>query len=103
MIEKEKLQRLSKYLSIVHHSKNRIRLRVSLAITKEANDISLNVIDELPKKIDGINDIKINKLIGSITINYDSSVFASKLWDELVSGEFSDELLSKFDTILKDD
>lgn len=102
MVEKQDLQRLTKYLSIVHHSKNRIRLRASLAIKKEASDIDLNLINDLPSKIEGIKEVKINKLIGSITISYDSTIFPPNLWEELVSGDFSNELVDKFSKILKE-
>ncbi len=102
MIEKNDIITLSKYLSIISHGKNRIRLRVSLDIKNETKELDISFIEELPDKIDGINKIKINKLIGSITINYDNAIFKPALWDELVSGDISEELWQKFRKILKE-
>lgn len=100
MITKEDLVSLAKYLSIIHHSKNRIRLRVSPSIKSEAYDISM--IDSLATQVDGIKDIKINKIIGSITINYDSNIFGANVWEELVSGNISEELMQKIQNLIKD-
>lgn len=102
MVTKEDLISLAKYLSIIHHSKNRIRLRVNPSIKKEESNLDTNMIDLLPKQIDGIKDIKINKLIGSITINYDANIFNPNVWEELVAGNISEELMQKLQNLIKD-
>ncbi len=102
MIEKDDLVRLAQYLSIVHHTKGRIRLRVSPSIKKEAQNFDSNTIENFPKEINGIKNVKINKLIGSITINYDENVFPFQTWEKLVRADIDDEILQTIDKLIKD-
>lgn len=102
MIKKEDLVKLASYVSIIHHTKGRIRLRVSPSIKKEAQNFDADMIKNFPKEIDGIKNVKINKLIGSITINYDEEVFAFSTWEDLVSGNINDELMQSIEKLIKD-
>ncbi|EFU70199.1 conserved hypothetical protein [Aliarcobacter butzleri JV22] len=49
-------------------------------------------IEDLPNKIDGIENIKINKIIASVTIHYNPDIFQPKLWEDLVKNENIEEL-----------
>ncbi len=102
MATKDDLVSLAKYLSIVHHTVGRIRLRVSPSIFSEVKKFDENDLKDLPLKIKGIKDIKLNKLIGSLTISYDADVFKPQIWDELLAGNISDEILENLSKMIKE-
>ena len=88
----KKIEKLASYCSKIHHIKGRIRVRVSPKIKEQQGNVSLQDIEELPQKIEGIKKIKINKIVGSVTIEYDPEIFEERLWDDLISGRNSDEV-----------
>ncbi len=92
MISSEDIIKIVGYFSIIAHSPGRLRVRVNPKITQNAGNISLSDIEDLPKKIDGIINIKINKIIASVTITYDPNIFKPKLWEDLVKNENLEEL-----------
>jgi len=98
MVTVEKIIRISSYLSKVHHIKGRIRVRVNPKIKDESNDITIDDINSLPQKIKGIKNIKINKIVGSITVTYDNDIFPYELWEDLIAGKN----LKKISDILND-
>jgi len=100
LIDPQKLIELSSYFSIIHHINGRIRLRVSPKI-KELNseNISLNDIESLSEKINGIKNIKINKIVGSITIEYNNAIFPDSLWVDLVEQRNLDEIAVLLNTL----
>ena len=59
-------------------------------------------IEALPRRINGIQSIKINKVIGSLTIEYDHAVFPSHLWENLVAGKELDEIIAIIDQLAKE-
>lgn len=93
MITAEKLVEMTTYFTIIHHIKGRIRVRVSPKIKEQSKNITIDDIETLPQRIDGINKIKINKIVGSITIEYDNNIFKKELWDDLINGDKSDEIV----------
>lgn len=102
MIKSEDIIKIASYFKIVAHTPGRIRVRVNPKITSESNNITLNDIENLPNKINGINNIKINKIIASVTINYDPKVFPPKLWEDLVKNENLNELTILINSLAKD-
>lgn len=88
MIKNDDILRIANYFSIISHVPGRLRVRVSSKIKNEnsENKITLEDIENLPKKINGINSIKINKLMGSITIKYEPKVFLPTIWEDLING-----------------
>jgi len=52
MINAEKLVELSKYFTIIHHIKGRIRIRVSSKIKELEGSVSLSDIEDLPNRIE---------------------------------------------------
>ena len=102
MITAEKLVELAQYFTIIHHIKGRLRVRVSSKIKEQSGDISMSDIEKLPQKIKGIKKIKINKIVGSITIEYEDNIFAKELWDDLISGENSDEIVEIINKLYKE-
>lgn len=104
MINAEKLVELAQYFTIIHHIKGRIRIRVSSKIKEEQqnSNVTLSDIENLPQTIDGINKIKINKIVGSITIEYDHEIFKKELWDNLVEGKNLDEVTEIINKLYKE-
>lgn len=102
MIDSKKLIEVASYFSIVHHIKGRIRLRVDPKIKELNNNITLEDIEDLPKKIKGIKSIKINKIIGSITVEYDNAIFADRLWNDLIEGNNIEELADMINNLAKE-
>jgi hypothetical protein len=92
LISTDDIIKIASYFSIIAHTPGRLRVRVNPKITQNAGNISLSDIEDLPKKIDGIINIKINKIIASVTITYDPNIFKPKLWEDLVKNENLDEL-----------
>ncbi|AFL68891.1 HMA2 domain-containing protein [Sulfurospirillum barnesii] len=101
-ITAEKLVELGRYFSIIHHIKGRIRLRVNPKIKCHGESVSLQDIEALPQKIEGIKSIKINKIVGSLTIEYDAHIFPDHLWKDLVHGENLEELVSMITRLSKE-
>lgn len=100
MVKIEDLLRCVPYFSIIHHTKGRVRLRVDAKIEDEAQDLGVDFLNDLPTYIKGIKKIKVNKIIGSITIVYDDSIFRPSLWEELLKGNISDELKDDLSALL---
>lgn len=102
MVSVENIIKIASYLTKVHHIKGRIRVRVSPKIKEESKNsgITIDDIKSLPQKIDGIESIKINKAIGSITVIYDNEIFPYELWEDLLAKrnlEEISELLTKLE------
>jgi len=102
LITTEKLVDLASYFTIIHHTRGRIRVRVSPKIKEQGENVSIADIEDLPQKIDGIKKIKINKLVGSITIEYNDEIFKKELWDDLIEGENLDEIVQILNKLYKE-
>lgn len=102
MIKTEDIIEIVKYFSIIAHTPGRIRVRVNPKIKNNKRDITLNDIENLPNKINGINSIKINKIIASVTITYDPNIFSPNLWEDLVKNENIDELTVLINNLAKE-
>lgn len=92
MINIQKLSKIASYFTIIHHIKGRVRVRVNPKIKEQGNSISIKDIEQLSQKIDGIKKIKINKVVASVTIEYDNAIFPDHLWNDLVAGENLDKI-----------
>ena len=101
-IKSEDIVRIASYMSIIHHTKGRLRVRVSPEIKNEARSVTLEDIETLPSKIDGIEKLKINKLMGSITIIYDYEVFPYELWEDLIAGNNIEDITEKINNLYKE-
>lgn len=101
-VSAEKLIELGTYFSIVHHIKGRIRLRVSPKIKEHRHHVGIEDIEALPARIEGIKSIKINKVVGSLTVEYDHAIFPDRLWENLVAGKELDEIVSIIDQLAKE-
>ncbi|PRM90669.1 hypothetical protein [Aliarcobacter cryaerophilus] len=102
MINSETIIKLSSYFTIIAHSPGRLRVRVNPKIVNEGDNISLDDITNLPKKISGIEEIKINKIIASVTITYNPTIFKPKLWEDLIKNENIDEITQIINNLAKE-
>lgn len=102
MVSVEKILKISSYLTKVHHIKGRIRVRVNPKIKNESKEITLDDITSLPNKINGINTIKINKIVGSVTITYDNSIFPYELWEDLLAQRNLDKISDILNDLAKE-
>lgn len=102
MIDSKKLVELASYFTIIHHVKGRIRVRVSPKIKEQQSNLTLSDVEDLPNKIEGVNKIKINKLVGSITIEYDNDIFKKELWDNLIEGKDLDKVTQIINKLYKE-
>lgn len=103
MISSQQLVDLSSYLSLIHHVKGRIRVRVSPKVKElNASGITLEDVEKIPQSIQGIKKVKINKIVGSITIEYDASVFPYELWEDLLHQRNLEKITEMINQLSKD-
>lgn len=102
MIKTEDIIKIARYFSIIAHTPGRIRVRVDSKIKKEGGNITIQDIENLAQKINGIKSIKVKKIIGSVTIMYDPNIFPSKLWEDLIKNENLEELTSLINKLAKE-
>ncbi|MGB6328432.1 MAG: hypothetical protein WBF48_05860 [Halarcobacter sp.] len=102
MIKTEDIINIAKYFTIIAHTPGRLRVRVNPKIKEEKGNISINDIEDLPNKIDGIKSIKVKKIIASVTIIYDASIFPSKLWEDLIKNENLEEITQIINKLAKE-
>ncbi len=102
MITTEEIIKIASFFSIIAHTPGRLRVRVNPKIKDSGGNITISDIENLPKKIDGIISIKINKIIASVTIMYDPNIFKPKLWEDLVKNENIEELTILINKLAKE-
>lgn len=82
----------AKFFTPISHTKGRIRVRVSPKIKEMSGNFSSESIINSINQIDGITDIRLNSLIGSLTIFYDNEIFPKRLWDDFLNQKNTEEL-----------
>ncbi len=102
MISTDEIINIAKFFSIIAHTPGRLRVRVNPKIKDSSGNISLSDIENLPNKIDGINEIKINKIIASVTITYNQKIFEPKIWEDLVNQRNLDEISTIINNLAKE-
>lgn len=102
MVTVDKIIEISSYLTLIHHTKGRIRVRVNPKIKEQSEDITLKDIEQIPQKIEGIKKVKINKIVGSITIEYDNTIFPDYLWKNLLNQENVEEIAEILNRLSKE-
>ena len=101
-ITPQKIVEIASYFTVISHTKGRLRVRVNPKIKDEVSDVSLSDIETLPNKINGIKKIKINKIIASVTIEYENEIFPKDKWDDLINGENIDEVIVIIEKLKKE-
>ncbi len=102
MIKTEDIINIASYFTIIAHTPGRLRVRVNPKITKESGNITLKDIENLPNNISGIKDIKIKKIIASVTITYDPNIFRPQIWEDLVNKTNLEEVSSIINNLAKE-
>jgi len=101
-ITPQKIVEIASYFTVISHTKGRLRVRVNPKIQNEVSDVSLSDIETLPSKINGIKKIKINKIIASVTIEYENEIFPKDKWDDLIKGQNIDEVIEIIEKLKKE-
>lgn len=101
-ITAQKIVEVASYFTVISHVKGRLRVRVDPKIQNEVSDVSIDDIKTLPQSINGIKNIKINKIVASVTIEYDNTIFQKEKWDDLINGENTDEILEIITNLQKE-
>ena len=102
MIDTQDIIKIASFFSIIAHTPGRLRVRVNPKIKEAGESITIADIENLPNRIDGIIDIKINKIIASVTIMYDPKIFSPKLWEDLVKNQNIEELTQLINDLAKE-
>jgi|TARA_R110002050_G_scaffold224308_1_gene360308 hypothetical protein len=102
LITTEEIINIAKFFTIIAHTPGRLRVRVNPKIKDSAGNISIEDIEKLPEKISGIEHIKINKIIASVTIKYDPKVFKPKIWEDLINQKNIDEITNLINNLAKE-
>ncbi|MEW6551222.1 MAG: HMA2 domain-containing protein [Campylobacterota bacterium] len=102
MIDEKTLIEVTRYFTIIHHIKGRIRVRVNPKIKDMGKSITIEDIEALPRKINGIKNIKINKVVGSITIEYDHMIFPYNLWEDMILQKNTEHLVGLLNNLARE-
>ncbi|ASM40783.1 hypothetical protein CSPB12327_05875 [Campylobacter sp. RM12327] len=110
MITKDFLVSVLSHCKIIHHTHGRLRLRISSKIKDEfenlgdenLKNINLTKLDEMIKNINGIKNVKFNRVIGSITIEYDKKEFDKDFWNDIIEFKKVDNFLLKINEKAKE-
>ncbi|AXH12887.1 hypothetical protein [Halarcobacter bivalviorum] len=102
MISTEDIIKIASYFTVIAHTPGRLRVRVNPKIKSESGNITLEDIENLPNKINGINSITIKKIIASVTITYDPTVFSPALWEDLIANRNLDEITELINNLAKE-
>mgnify|MGYP003584566372 FL=1 len=102
MIDTQDIIKIASFFSIIAHTPGRLRVRVNPKIKEAGGSSTIADIENLPNRIDGIIDIKINKIIASVTIMYDPKIFSPKLWEDLVKNQNIEELTQLINDLAKE-
>ncbi len=89
---------------IVHHSRGRVRLRANerlIALLAKCGAQRLESLLESAKALPIVKSLKINKLIGSVTIEYDSNAFDEGLWELWLVEKDSAAMFEKLQELIK--
>ena len=101
-ITAQKIVEIASYFTVISHVKGRLRVRVNPKIQNEVQDVTMSDIKNLPSQINGIKEIKINKVIASVTIIYDDSIFPKEKWDDLINGENLDDIVQTIENLKRE-
>jgi hypothetical protein len=102
LIKTEDIIKIASYFTIVAHSPGRLRVRVNPKIKNENSNISIEDIEQIPNKIKGIKNIKVNKVIASVTITYDANIFKPEVWEDLINKRNLDEITKIINNLAKE-
>jgi hypothetical protein len=85
----ERILELRGVVTVVHHVKGRIRLRVQSDAIKRLPPLNGADVASLGRAVEGIRDIQFNWASASLVIHYDPQVILPSNWEDLIEGEES--------------
>lgn len=88
----DRLGELSRYIEIVHHIPGRVRLKFNPAILKELGDEGVKQLENFESVVQGIKEVKVNKMAKSATISYDKQTLTPDFFEQLARGEITPEM-----------
>lgn len=100
----DEVKRFASFFHLIHHSPGRIRLRVSKELKNALDEVGENKLLEcfdVIKNLPMIKDIKINKIVASVTIEYDSKSFEPSLWELWLSQKESRAVYERLQEMIK--
>lgn len=100
----DEVKRFASFFHLIHHSPGRIRLRASKELKNALAEFGENKLlegFEMIKNLPVVKDIKINKIIGSVTIEYDSKSFEPSLWELWLSQKESRAVYERLQEVIK--
>lgn len=101
-IQATELLSYAKYFSPISHTLGRLRIRVNPALKNVVKDKKESDLKALIAQINGIKEVKLNLLLGSITILYDNEIFPKELWDDFLAQRNQEELANKINSVKKE-
>jgi hypothetical protein len=78
---------LQPYISVVHHVKGRIRLKVASNLIKKFVHSGFSDMESFFHSIEGVKDIRIIWSARSVVICYDPHLISPELWKRLLTGD----------------
>lgn len=81
------LQQLRRHIAIVHHIPGRIRVRLGAALLHRSVGIDCTRLQGLLAAVEGVQEVRINRGVGSAVIHYDRHRIAPEDWETLVQGD----------------
>lgn len=100
----DEVKQFASFFHLIHHSPGRIRLRASKELKNTLAEFGENKLlegFEMIKNLPVVKDIKINKIIGSVTIEYDSKSFEPSLWELWLSQKESRAVYERLQEVIK--
>ncbi|MCV6636565.1 HMA2 domain-containing protein [Candidatus Albibeggiatoa sp. nov. NOAA] len=81
---------MTAYFNIVHHIAGRIRFRISPSFLKQPIAKDSKKLTQQIRSINGIQDIRINLLVGSVVVQYDPNIIKPSMWEQWLQ-EYDEE------------
>lgn len=100
----DEVKQFASFFHLIHHSPGRIRLRASKELKNALAEFGENKLlegFEMIKNLPVVKGIKINKIIGSVTIEYDSKSFEPSLWELWLSQKESRAVYKRLQEVIK--
>lgn len=91
------LLRIAPHTEIVHHIPGRIRLRLKPSGLGVIGTID---VESLMRNVPGIRSLRVNPVVGSLTLEYDQSRLSHGLWEKLGALHSRPELKDQVEALL---
>lgn len=88
---------IAPHTEIVHHIPGRIRLRLK----RSGLDVIAKIdVESLMRGVPGIRSLRVNPVVGSLTLEYDQKRFSYSLWEKLGALRNRPELRDQVEALL---